>query len=150
MFTDLILAIAHHLLMFGLLAVLVMELMIVRRPLDRAAVGRLARLDMAYGLAAIGLIAVGTLRVFFGLKGAEFYLTNPFFWAKMAAFVAVGALSAPPTIRILAWRRASEGSSTYSPPAGEVAQVARLMHLEATVFLLIPVFAALMARGYGL
>ena len=88
--------------------------------------------------------------MFYGIKGAEFYLANLVFWAKIAAFAVVGLLSAPPTIRILRWRRSVRMAPDFVPPAEEIAGVRRFMRLEAGVFFLIPVFAAMMARGYGL
>ena len=33
---------------------------------------------------------------------------------------------------------------------GEVQNVKRFMHLDGFVFILVPIFAAMMARGYGL
>ncbi len=148
MLTDLILAIGHHLLMFALLAVLVMEMMLVRPGMSAAQVARVAGLDIAYGVIAGLILVVGFSRVFFGLKGPDYYLGNVFFWAKIAAFLAVALLSVPPTLRIAGWRGRMRGEPAFSPAAGEIAAVRRFMHIEATVFVLIPIFAALMAR-YG-
>jgi len=150
MLTDLILAIVHHLLIFALVAVLVMELMLVRPEISNAQVRYVGRLDIAYGAIAGLILVVGFGRVFYGAKGADFYLHNWVFWAKIAAFLAVGVLSAPPTLRILRWRSAAQADRNYRPPSAEVLTVRRFMHYEAMVFVLIPVFAALMARGYGL
>lgn len=146
---DLILAIAHHLLMFALLAVLVMEMMLARPGLGRDILRRLAGLDLAYGATAGLLLAVGFARVFLGLKGPEYYFANVFFWLKIAAFVIVGLLSVPPTRRIVAWRSRARSEPGFSPPAEEIAFVRRYMHVEAMVFVTIPVFAALMARYSG-
>ena len=150
MITDLLLAIAHHLLVFGILAVLVMELMIARPDMTTPQILRLGRLDMAYGAIATAIIVIGVGRVFFGAKPWEFYIYNWAFWAKMAAFLAVGAISALPTMKIARWRTAAIADPTFRPPADEVAGVRRLMHWEAVVFILIPIFAAIMARGGGL
>lgn len=146
---DLILAIAHHLLMFGLLAVLVIEMMLARPGLAGDRLARLGSLDIAYGALAGLLLAVGFARVFFGLKGPEYYFSNLFFWLKIAAFLIVGLLSLPPTRRILAWRGRARSDPGFSPPADEIAMVRRFMHIEAVVFMLIPIFAALMARYSG-
>ncbi|MEX0852815.1 MAG: DUF2214 family protein [Bauldia sp.] len=147
MLTDLILAISHHLLVFGLLAVLVMEIMLTRPEMTSAQVVRVGWLDTAYGALASLVLAVGIGRVFFGLKGWEFYATNPFFWAKIAAFLLVGGLSVPPTLRIVGWRAAARGNSDFRPQSGEIRTVRRYMHWEAAVFVLIPIFAAVMARS---
>lgn len=150
MILDLLLAIAHHLLVFAILAVLVMELMIARPDMTTPQLLRLGRLDMAYGGLATAIILIGIGRVFFGAKPWEFYIYNWAFWAKMAAFLAVGILSAPPTLRIARWRTAAVADPAFRPAADEVAGVRRLMHWEAVVFILIPIFAAIMARGGGL
>ncbi|HET7717528.1 MAG TPA: DUF2214 family protein [Bauldia sp.] len=146
---DTILAIAHHLLMFALLAVLVMELTLVRPGIDAAGLARIGGLDLSYGAVAGLILAVGFARVFLGLKDPEYYFANVFFWAKIAAFIVVGLLSVPPTRRILSWRSQARANPHYSPPIGEINSVRRYMHLEAMVFVLIPVFAALMARYSG-
>jgi putative membrane protein len=147
MLTDLLLAIAHHLLIFAILAVLVRELMIARPDMTTPQVLRLGRLDMAYGGLALLILIVGFSRVFFGAKPWEFYIYNWAFWAKIAAFVVVGILSAPPTLKIARWRTAAAADPAFRPTADEIAGVRRLMHWEAVVFILIPIFAAIMARG---
>jgi putative membrane protein len=150
MLTDLILAIAHHFLIFSLLAVLVMEMMLVRPEMSRSQVLYVGRLDIAYGAIAASILVIGFLRVFFGDKGAAFYLYNWVFWAKIATFVVVGLLSIPPTLRIVRWRAAALANPNYRPPSADVQFTRRYMHYEAIVFPLILVFAAAMARGYGL
>ena len=87
---DLLLAILHHLLVFGLAAILAAEVVLLRGELTRTNLGRLAGIDRAYGLIAMLVILVGVGRVFFGLKGWEFYVYSWSFWAKMAAFAGVG------------------------------------------------------------
>ena len=143
---DLILAIAHHLLMFALLAILVMEMMLARSGITGRPLSRLAGLDVSYGLVAGLILAVGFARVFFGLKGPDYYLGNVFFWLKIACFLIVGLLSVPPTRRILTWRGKARLEPDFTPPEAEIASVRRYMHGEALFFVLIPVFAALMAR----
>jgi len=145
MTTDLLLAIAHHLLAFCLVAALAMELVIVRPGLSRAELPRLGRIDGAYGGMALAIILVGIGRVLYGLKGWEFYVYNHAFWAKMAAFVLVGLLSIPPTLRIIRWRRAA-GETV---PEAEIASMRRWLKAEAIVLAFVPIFAAAMARGIG-
>jgi putative membrane protein len=150
MLTDLILAMAHHLLMFALLAVLVAELIMARPGITTTRLVRLGRLDASYGTIAGLILLVGFARVFFGIKGPDFYLPNPIFWAKIAAFLLVGVLSIVPTLRIFAWRGRLKLEPDFLPGHEELRNVRRYLHMEAAVFVLIPIFAALMARGYGL
>ena len=149
MWSDLILAIAHHLLIFSLAAIIAAELVLVRPGLKTETLGRLARIDGAYGGVAMLIILVGIGRVFFGLKGWEYYVYNWAFWAKMAAFAVVGLLSIRPTMRFIAWRKAAQAIRRSQCPTPRSAASARYLHAEATVFILIPIFAAVMARGIG-
>ena len=145
-FLDAILAILHHLLAFGLAILLTMEIMVTRRDMGSARVTYLSRIDIAYGAAAGALVVVGVLRVFYGLRGPQYYIGNGFFWAKMAALLGVILLSIRPTIAIIRWRASNRANADFRPNVPEVTSVRRLMHTEAMVFALIPVFAALMAR----
>jgi putative membrane protein len=142
---DLVLAIAHHGLAFLLAALLAVELALVRPGLDARSLPLLGRIDGAYGMAAGLLILIGVCRVIFGLKGWEFYVQNPVFWLKMAAFAAVGLLSIPPTMRIVRWRRAASAAV----PEAEIIALRFWLKAEAGSFALILVFAAAMARGFG-
>ena len=92
---------------------------------------------------------VGFGRVFFGLKGAEFYFSNHSFWTKIALIVLMGLISIQPTRRIIAWRQRAGAEPGFSPPADEVKRVRTFIHAELTVLFLIPIFAVLMARGIG-
>jgi putative membrane protein len=148
MITDLLLAICHHLLVFSLFAILAVELVWLKSGIDLAGLKRLGRLDTAFGIVAGLVVVVGISRVFFGLKGAEYYAASPSFWAKMAAFVAVGLLSILPTLKIIGWRRRAESEPGFLPSATDISGARRFLHIEATLFLLIPIFAAAMARGY--
>ena len=147
---DLALTIGHHLAFFSVAALLAMELVILRPGIAGQRLRELGGLDMAYGIAAGLALIFGFARVFFGDTAADFYLANPVFWAKIGAFVVVGALSAPPTIAILGWRRAARADAGFTPPHAEIARARRFFHIEAVVFVLIPIFAAAMANGIGL
>ena len=150
MTTDAWLAIAHHLAVFGLLAVLAAEWALVRPGMRAADVHRLGRVDAMYGALAATVLAAGVARVVWGAKPADFYLENPVFWAKMAAFATVGLLSIRPTIRYLGWRRAVAADGDDLPADVEVTGARRMIGLQLLAFTLIPVFAALMARGIGM
>ena len=149
MLTDLLLAIAHHLLIFGLAAVLIAEMILVRPQMSAADAAKVARIDIAFGVLAGLILLVGFGRVYFGLKGPEYYWSNTFFHAKLGAFLLVGLLSIWPTVRFIRWRASIRRDPAFIPPLAEVEKARRFIHLELVVFFLIPVFAALVARGYG-
>ncbi|RWC47697.1 DUF2214 family protein [Mesorhizobium sp.] len=147
--TDLVLAIVHHVLVFSLAGIIGAEFVLIRGDLAAATLKRLAGIDRHYGIIAALIIIVGIGRVFYGLKGWEFYVYNWVFWAKIAAFGVVGLLSIIPTVRFLSWNRQASANPSFLVPATELASVKTYIRAEAFIFLLIPVFAAAMARGYG-
>ena len=148
MLTDLLLASLHHLLIFAIIAMLVTESVLLRGVLDRSVVQRLAGVDLGYGISAMALIVVGVLRVAYGIKGYDFYLHNPWFHAKIGAFLLVGLISILPTLRFLRWRKALRQNPAFVPTAKEAARLARLVRFELLLIAAILVFAAMMAR-YG-
>lgn len=150
MLVDLLLAIAHFLLVFAIVTVLAMELMLLKPGLSGAALEKLGRVDAIYGGAATLLVLAGFGRVFLGLKGSEFYTANPVFWAKIIAFAALGLISIQPTMRILAWRKAARTDPSFSPSPTEIAGVRRLVHAETAALVLVVILASMMARGIGM
>src|SRR3546814_7634150 len=92
---------------------LVAEAVLLRGDIDASVLGRLAGLDAGYGVSAMLLLVVGLCRVFFGLKGWDFYLHNPWFHAKLGAFVLVGLMSILPTLRFLRWRKALRADPAF-------------------------------------
>ena len=143
---DLILASSHHLVVFLLVAIFAAEFALLRPGLAGNRIGQLARIDAAYGGVAMLVIVVGVLRVIFGASGWEYYVSNYAFWAKMAAFLVMGLLTVPPTLAIRRWLKAGQD---YVVPAEEISANRRFIYLQAGVLVLIPIFAAAMARGYG-
>jgi putative membrane protein len=150
MTADISLAIAHHVLVFSLAGVIAFELASVRRGMDAKALRRLGIADMHYGILAVLILVVGFTRVFMGAKGAAFYLSSHVFWTKIAAFAVVGIISIAPTVLIIRWRRRAKQDASASPPDREVLLARRCLLAEAAVFLTIPIWAVLMARGFGL
>lgn len=146
---DLILASAHHLAVFTLVALFAAEFALLRPGLSGARISQLARIDAGYGAVAGLVVVVGIVRVIFGAVGWEYYVSNQMFWGKMAAFVVMGLLTIPPTLAFRRWLKAGGGAADYAPPAAEVTSMRRFIHLQAGVLLLIPIFAAAMARGFG-
>ena len=139
-----LLAIAHHLAVFALVAIFAAEFALLRPGVETKRLNQLGKIDLAYGAIAGLVLVVGLLRVFFGGTGWEYYAGNWAFWAKMAALIGIGLLSIPPTIAIIRWRKAA------TPPAdADVNTARRYLHLQAGLLLLVPIFAAAMAKGYG-
>lgn len=150
MMADLTLAVLHFILILALAGILGPEAGLVHEGMGGMQANRVAVLDRSYGAAAGLLLVVGFLRVFYGAKGAAFYLENPVFWAKIAAFMLIAALSILPTVKFIAWQRRARKEPGFRPAAAEVHSVWRLIVAQATVLAAIPLLAGAMARGYGL
>ena len=148
MLTDLILAVLHHLAILSLIALLAFEFALLRPGISSENLARVTRLDAAYGASAALVIVIGVCRVIWGIKGPQFYLSNPWFWAKMASFAAIGLLSVPPTLALLKWRKISRQDAGFLPQPGEIARLRRFVHAELALLALVVAFAAAMAR-YG-
>ena len=53
------------------------------------------------------------------------------------------------TRRIAAWQKKLKADAAFMPPLDEVGALRRLLLIEIHVFALIPILAAMMARGVG-
>jgi putative membrane protein len=141
---DLLLAIGHHLLIFAIFGIICAEFWAIRPGMSSATVTRVAALDLWYGILAMAVLAVGFCRSIFAAKGWGYYSHNGFFWAKLAAFAAIGLLSLPPTLALIRWRKAA-----LAPSDSDIQSARRYLRWELALFVFLPIFAAAMARGYG-
>jgi len=141
---DLTLAVLHHILVFGLVAMLAIERTLLKAPVIEAR--RLAGLDGGYGLTAVLVLAVGVVRVIWGGKGWAFYEANPFFWAKLAIFTVIGLISILPTIAFIKWARAMKADSNWQPDVEAVANARRWVGIELLLIFPLVACAAAMAR----
>jgi putative membrane protein len=141
---DLLLAIVHHVLVFGIFGILFAEFMILRPSMNNATAVRVASIDLWYGVFAVAIVIIGFCRAIFAAKGWAYYSHNAFFWAKIASFAGIGLLSAPPTMSFIRWRK-----SGIAPDDAAIRVARGYLRVELAVFALLPIFAAAMARGYG-
>jgi putative membrane protein len=141
---DLTLAIFHHLLVFCLFGILFVEFWVVRDGMTRQWVDRMVSIDLWYGILAVLILLVGFSRAIFAAKGWYYYEHNAFFWLKILVFVAIALLSVSPTRAFFRWRRVDA-----MPQGNAISAVRRFIWAQLILFPLLPVFAAIMARGYG-
>ena len=146
---DLLLAVVHHLLAFGIAAAITAQLVLVRPGMQPPAVQLAAKYDIALGIMSMSLVAIGFARVFFGAKGSDFYIHNHVFWTKVVLFAIVGLLSIKPTRAFLRWRKAQSGDAGFAPEEVEIRAIRKTLMTEIHIFALLPIAAAAMARGYG-
>jgi putative membrane protein len=144
---DVALSYLHFVFVFILVGALAAEMFMLRLPIGAQVAQRLARADMFYGGSAIGVVLVGFARAIWGAKGWAFYADQPFFWAKIATFAAIGLISIAPTLTFSKWARAARGDGAFAADEAQVKRVRRLVMAEVHLLALIPLFAALMARG---
>ena len=141
---DLVLAISHHLLIFGIFGIVFAEFWVVRPGISTATATRISSIDLWYGIFAAAIVLIGFWRAIFAAKGWAYYSHNMFFWAKIGSFAAIGLLSVPPTRAFIRWRKLGT-----APNDEAIGGVRRYLHIELMLFLLLPIFAAAMTRGYG-
>lgn len=139
----------HYLSIFVLFSLLTLEHVLFRQPLDLDRARRLVRVDIFYGISAGVVLATGLARVFWYGKGLDYYLNNSLFHAKVGLFVLIGLLSSLPTFVFLNWRNLLKAGQVPEISARMAKLVIMTIRLELLLALVLPLLAALMARGYG-
>ena len=106
-------AFVHHLAAFAVMGALVTEHVLFAPAVTVSDARKLQRIDLAYGAAALLLVAVGLARVFYFEKGASYYFHDGWFIVKLTLFAVVGLVSIYPTMVFL-----SDNSSTMGRNPG--------------------------------
>ena len=146
---DAILAWIHYIFIFVLVGTLFAEFFFYQRTLRVAALQRLQRVDLLYGIIAACVVASGIARVMYSPKTPAFYLHDTIFWTKMALFVTLGLISIAPTMHLIRLGRQAPADGAVQIPPQSYATIRRLLTLEIVLLLFIPLCATLMAHGYG-
>lgn len=115
--------------------------------MNAAVVERLARLDVIYGVAAVLMIVSGLARLFWGIKGLSWYVSQPLFHIKITIVVAMAVLSIWPSIMFRRWLRHLRETGAM-PDALEVKKVRRLVMIQSHVLPVVAVIAVFWARGW--
>ncbi|MGA8476184.1 MAG: DUF2214 family protein [Candidatus Cybelea sp.] len=144
---DALLHFAHFICIFLLASLLAGEMFLLRKSLPRDRVAQLQLIDRWYGILAGLVIVTGLSLVFFGEKGASYYVHNAIFWTKMILFLMIALISIVPTVAFLRWnqRLAADGSVTLEDD--EYGRLRGLLWLQIGLLILLPLCAALMANG---
>jgi putative membrane protein len=140
-------AFIHHLAAFVVVGTLMVELVVLKGDLTATSARSVLRMDAAYGIAALVLLVVGFLRVFYTEKGAAYYFASGSFLTKLTLFIIVGLLSIYPTMQFLGWRKALREGRVPEFDAGTRRKVRTLIHIELTLLFVIMLMAVMMARG---
>jgi putative membrane protein len=140
-------AFLHHLAAFTLLSAIAVEFALIRQELTASTARKLLTADAVYGIAAGVLLVIGLLRVFYFEKGAAYYFSSHAFVSKLSVFIAVGVLSAIPTIEFMSWRKALKAGQAPAPTERKITMIRKLLHGELIGVAIILLCAAIMARG---
>ena len=145
---EAIAAYLHYLSIFLLFALLTLEHQLFKRPLDLPRARSLMRIDIAYALSAGLVLASGAARLVWYGKGPAYYLHNSLFHAKLGLFILIALLSILPTLVFLNWRNDLRAGQVPQVSARLGTLVIMTIRLELLLLLILPLLAALMARGF--
>ncbi len=144
-----LLAYAHYLSFLLVISSLVVEAFVFDRELGYREMKILQRADALYGIAALLVLITGFLRIYNFGKGPDYYFGNAVFLTKLGLFIIVGLLSIYPTISFLKWRKIENAEEGISLPDKEYRKIRHFIYLEVILVFILPLLAALMARGIG-
>lgn len=149
MLLDALLAYAHWVAILTL-AVFSGSLAALCRPewLNAAALRRLQVINKVFWAAAGLALLTGLARSVWGVHGAAWTWAQPLFHLKVTLFVLMLGLSLPPTRQLGRWLTAFEASGAL-PPAAVVLHTRRAFMRASHLMLVLPLLAALVARGIG-
>jgi putative membrane protein len=147
MWRSAVTAYLHYLGFMLAFGALVVESQTLKKDLTLQEAWRVVTADAIYGLSATMVLITGILRVLYFGKGTDYYLSSPVFYIKVGIFIVVSLLSLYPTFSFVSWVK---GLRDGQAPRLELLQVQRLSWLiggEVIGLALIPLFAAILARG---
>ncbi len=140
-----------HLLAAGSAAgLLVAEYWLCRRIPDRTQVRLLGAVNLGYFLALIASLATGLARALYFGQDLGYYLANRLFWLKITLFLAVALVAVAPGLQYLRWNREARELPVFAPLTREVDRVRASIAFGMGIWLILPLLANLIARGYGL
>lgn len=118
----------------------------LRRPLDTPGLRRVFAADNWWGIAFLVWITTGLYRAFGTLeKGSAYYLSHPFFHAKLGVLLLILALELWPMLTLIRWRlQVRRGETVDIAWAGTFA---RISLVQAGLVVVIVGLAAALARG---
>lgn len=131
----------HFISIFGMIACLTSELILVKSTMTRSALKSVGRIDGLYGLAAILAVGAG-LTLWFGVgKGFEFY-NHGVMHLKLTLVVIVGLISIVPTVFFI---RNTKGDlqETVTVPA----RIRKLIVTQLCILACIPMMGTMIAYG---
>jgi len=143
---EILLKYVHFLAIFGIVASLTAEHLLLKPQLTRNELHRISIIDGIYGVSAIVLLAAGLTLWRGGVgKPAEIYSKNWIFHLKVGLFVVIGLLSIYPTVFFLKQRKGANREELVTVPT----MVKMMLRMELLILFILPLLATLMAKGIG-
>ncbi len=115
--------------------------------INAAVLDRLVRLELICRITMVAVLALGLVRVFWGVKGWSWYMSQPLLHLKITLWGAVWLLSVPAARSFRHWQ--AQYRQNGSLPA--VAQVRRARHwvlVQSHLLPVVAVVAVFWARGW--
>ncbi|NOT75771.1 MAG: DUF2214 family protein [Cyclobacteriaceae bacterium] len=135
----------HFISIFAIVGSLVSEHLLLKKTLTRSEIGRIAKIDAVYGIAAVTLLTAGLILWLGGVgKPTYFYSKNWIFHTKITLFAIIGLLSIWPTVFFLKNRKGDMNEIVPVPVS-----VVMMLRIELMLLFIIPLLAGLMAHGVG-
>ena len=145
---ETVLACLHLLALLTMVVFLSSEAALCRTEwMNAAVVQRLARLDIIYACAAMAVLLTGLARLFLGVKGVGWYVSQPLFHLKMTLVVVMVVLSFKPTMVFRRWVRQLRDNGSL-PAAQEVKSTRKWVMWQAHLVPVIAAVAVFFARGW--
>lgn len=114
--------------------------------LNAAVVERLVRVDRYAWICWAGLLASGLARSLWGMKGADWYWSQPLLHAKFTAVLLLALMAWPTTRRLRQWREDWRGQARL-PAEAQVRALRRQVMLMTHAMLVVPALGVMLARG---
>ena len=144
MTTEILLRYVHFISIFAIVGSLTAEHLLLKKEMTPAEIGRVAKIDAVYGVAALTLLIAG-LTLWLGEFGkpSVYYTKNWIFHTKITLFATIGLLSIYPTIFFTKNQKKTDATIQVPPT------VFWMLRIELLILFIIPLLAGLMAHGVG-
>ena len=144
---EIILSASHILLIMGWVSFLAAQTALSHADWMNAAVlRRLMRLDFYAWLCALLLLMSGVLRLYFGMKGWEFFVTQWALYLKLTVFGLLLLIEFWVTLQYRLWWHARE-DGTSLPDVQHIRNVRKALMLQTHLMIALPILGAMLSRG---
>ncbi|MEZ4705540.1 MAG: DUF2214 family protein [Bdellovibrionota bacterium] len=124
---------------------------LVKHPQEKSFIESLLRYDNLWGICGFLILTTGLIKAFGDIeKPVAFYMKNGLFHAKLGMVFVILAIEVYVMIKLLKLRVERKKNPQFSFSDSEFRTMSLLNKIEAHLFVIVPFFAAMVARGIGL